>query len=63
MPVCDLMVPAATVVVQGAVLSRLDAFGPELPAAVATKTPAVAALRNATCTGLSYVLSNVPPTK
>lgn len=54
---------AATVVVHGAVLSRVEASGPELPPAVATKMPASAAARKASWTGSSVEDSVEPPTE
>ena len=42
---------AATVVSHGELCATVEAPGPLLPAEVATKTPAAAALRNASSTG------------
>jgi len=44
-------VPAATVVSHGIALSTVDGFGPELPAAAETNTPAAAACRKASSSG------------
>jgi hypothetical protein len=57
------MVLAATVVVQGAVLSSVEASGPLLPPAVETKIPADAADRKASWIGESSPDSKALPTE
>ncbi len=52
---------AATVVIHGDALSRVDAPGPELPAEAATKMPALAAPRNALSVAENVVRADPPP--
>ncbi|MBM0274598.1 hypothetical protein JM949_03545 [Micromonospora sp. STR1s_6] len=55
---CRSVVLAATVVSHGVELSTVLAYGPELPAAAATNTPAAAALKNVASTAPNRSVSS-----
>ncbi len=55
------IVDAATVAYHGDAWSAVTGSGPELPALVATKTPAAAALKNEMSSGASTVVAEPPP--
>jgi hypothetical protein len=55
------IVELATVVYQGDAWSAVEAPGPELPALAETKTPAMAAFRNATSNAVATDVAEPPP--